>query len=44
MYHLRHLDVYDTSDKIANVTALVLALVLPAVAVVASTRLPRAGG
>jgi hypothetical protein len=39
VYHLRHLDVYDTTDKVANVTALVLALVLPVVAVVASPRL-----
>lgn len=28
VYHLRHLDVYDTGDKIANVVSLVLALVL----------------
>jgi heme/copper-type cytochrome/quinol oxidase subunit 4 len=31
IYHLRHLDLYDTSDKVANVTALVLALILPIV-------------
>jgi hypothetical protein len=39
VYHLRHLDVYDTTDKVANVTALVFALVLPVLAVVASRRL-----
>jgi hypothetical protein len=39
VYHLRHLDVYDTSDKVANVTALVFALVLPVLAVVATRRL-----
>ncbi len=41
VYHLRHLDVYDTTDKVANTTALVLALVLPAVALAASRRLGR---
>jgi hypothetical protein len=39
VYHLRHLDVYDTTDKVANVTALVVALILPVLAVVASRRL-----
>jgi len=29
VYHLRHLDVYDTADKIANVASLSSALVLP---------------
>lgn len=29
VYHLRHLDVYDTADKIANVASLGSALVLP---------------
>ena len=29
VYHLRHLDVYDTSDKIANIAALSSVLVLP---------------
>lgn len=28
VYHLRHLDVYDTTDKVANVVSLTLALVL----------------
>jgi hypothetical protein len=28
LYHLRHLDLYDTTDKVANVVSLVLALVL----------------
>ena len=37
VYHLRHLDVYDTSDKVANIIALVLALALP-VAVLAGVR------
>jgi hypothetical protein len=39
VYHLRHLDVYDTGDKVANVTALVLALVLPIVVLLAARRL-----
>ena len=30
VYHLRHLDVYDTSDQVANVTALALVVVVPA--------------
>ena len=29
VYHLRHLDVYDTSDKIANVVSLSAGLLLP---------------
>lgn len=28
VYHLRHLDVYDTGDKVANVVSLTLALAL----------------
>jgi hypothetical protein len=39
IYHLRHLDLYDTSDKVANVAALVLALVLPIVVLFGSRRL-----
>ncbi|MGH9228864.1 MAG: hypothetical protein ACRD07_09060 [Acidimicrobiales bacterium] len=39
VYHLRHLDVYDTGDKVANVTALVLALVLPIVVLLGAHRL-----
>jgi hypothetical protein len=39
IYHLRHLDLYDTSDKVGNVTALVLALVLPIVALFGARRL-----
>ena len=31
VYHLRHLDVYGTGDKIANVVSLVLALLLAVV-------------
>ncbi len=38
VYHLRHLDLYDTSDKLANVTALALALVLPLVILVTELR------
>ena len=38
IYHLRHLDVYDTGDKVANVTALVLALVLPIVVLLGARR------
>jgi hypothetical protein len=39
VYHLRHLDLYDTSDKVANVTSLVLALALPIVVLVGARRL-----
>ena len=31
VYHLRHLDVYDTADKIGNVVSLSAALVLPGI-------------
>jgi hypothetical protein len=34
IYHLRHLDVYDTADKIANVVSLSAALVLPVILLV----------
>jgi hypothetical protein len=39
VYHLRHLDLYDTTDEVANVTALVLALVLPVVVLLAARHL-----
>ena len=39
IYHLRHLDLYDTSDKVGNVTALVLALILPIVVLFGARRL-----
>jgi hypothetical protein len=39
VYHLRHLDLYDTGDKVANVASLVLALVLPIVVLVGARRL-----
>ena len=39
VYHLRHLNLYDTSDKAANVASLVLALVLPIVVLVGARRL-----
>jgi hypothetical protein len=39
IYHLRHLDLYDTSDTVANVAALVLALVLPIVVLLGARRL-----
>jgi K+-sensing histidine kinase KdpD len=38
VYHLRHLDVYDTTDTVLTVVALSLALVLPAVVLVAELR------
>ena len=38
VYHLRHLDLYDTGDKVANVTSLVLALVLPIVVLLGARR------
>ena len=39
VYHLRHLDLYDTGDKVANVTTLVLALVLPIVVLLGARQL-----
>ena len=42
VYHLRHLDVYDTTDQVASISALVLGLVLPAVVLVAELRRPPA--
>jgi hypothetical protein len=39
VYHLRHLDVYETPDQIVSIASLVLALALPTVAVVASRRM-----
>jgi len=41
VYHLRHLDLYDTTDKVLNVTALTGALVLPVIVLVAELRRPR---
>jgi len=41
VYHLRHLDLYDTTDKVLNVTALAGALVLPVIVLVAELRRPR---
>jgi hypothetical protein len=38
VYHLRHLDVYETSDQIANVTALVFAPVLAIAVLVLEAR------
>lgn len=38
VYHLRHLDVYDTSDKLLNVTALVGAVLVSAAVLVAGLR------
>lgn len=40
VYHLRHLDLYDTTDKVANISALVGALVPPAIVLVAEFRRP----
>ena len=42
IYHLRHLDLYDTGDKVANVASLVLALALPVVVLLWAAR-PGAG-
>lgn len=41
VYHLRHLDVYDTTDQALNVASLVLALALPLAVVVLAPRLGR---
>jgi hypothetical protein len=40
IYHARHVDVYDGSDKVATIASLVLAVVLPAVVLVAVRRRP----
>ena len=40
VYHLRHLDVYDSTDTLLTVVALSLALVLPVVVLVAELRRP----
>jgi hypothetical protein len=37
-YHLRHLDVYDTSDQIASITSLAIGVVIPAVLLVRNAR------
>src|SRR5215471_7792509 len=39
VYHLRHLGIYDTSDKIGNVVALGLACVLPVIILVEARKL-----
>jgi membrane protease YdiL (CAAX protease family) len=42
-YHATHLDVYETSDQVANVVLLSIAVLLPAVLVLGTaTRAPRA--
>src|SRR5688572_5373722 len=41
VYHLRHLDLYDTTDQVLNVTALAGALVLPVIVLVAEFQRPR---
>jgi hypothetical protein len=38
VYHARHLDVYDSGDKVATIVALVLALVLPVIVLVTELR------
>jgi hypothetical protein len=38
VYHLRHLDVYDTLDEVLNITALAAALVLPVIVLVTELR------
>ena len=38
VYHLRHLDVYDTADKVANVASLSSALVLPLILLAVALR------
>ena len=40
MYHLRHLDLYDTTDQVLNIAALVGGLVLPVIVLVAELRRP----
>jgi hypothetical protein len=40
VYHLRHLDVYDTGDQVGNVVAFVLAVALPIVVLAVQARTP----
>jgi hypothetical protein len=40
VYHARHLDVFDTSDQVAAMAALVLGVVLPTIVLVAELRRP----
>ena len=40
VYHLRHLDLYDTTDQVLNIAALVGGLVLPVIVLVAELRRP----
>jgi hypothetical protein len=40
VYHLRHLDLYDTGDQVANVVSLALTITLPVVVLVAQSRAP----
>lgn len=44
VYHARHLDVYDAADKVANITALAGALVLPVIVLVTELRRPAPAG
>jgi hypothetical protein len=41
VYHLRHLDIYDTSDQVGNVVSLGLFVALPVVVLVLSYRSDR---
>jgi hypothetical protein len=40
VYHLRHLDVYDTGDQVGAVVAFVLAIALPVLVLVTQVRTP----
>jgi hypothetical protein len=40
VYHLRHREIYDTTDQVLNLTALAAAVVLPVVVLVAEFRRP----
>jgi hypothetical protein len=40
VYHVRHLDVYETGDQVANVTGLVLVPLLAIAALVLSAKMP----
>lgn len=42
VYHATHLDAYDTSDQVANIVLLGLAVALPAILVLGTTRTPPA--
>jgi hypothetical protein len=41
VYHLRHLDVFETGDQVASIASLVVALAIPIIVMAVGARLPR---